>query len=112
MWDRGLDEAVKADARRYELPSRKVRRLLQDKLQAGQISLDGQCHRLVEFLSELGRLISTWSRGLVVVMDDHHDATAGRLVITRRSLPGKVATHSFLAWRITRVRILSAPVCR
>src|SRR5262249_886536 len=46
VWDRGLDEAVQADARRYELPSRTVRRVLQDKIRAGQISLDGQCHRL------------------------------------------------------------------
>jgi hypothetical protein len=70
VWDRGLDQAVQADSRRYDLPSRKVRRLLQDKLQAGQISLAGQCHRLVEFLSELGRLVTPGSRGLVVVMDE------------------------------------------
>jgi hypothetical protein len=70
VWDRGLDQTAQADARKYELPSRKVRRLLQDKLQAGQISLDGQCHRLVEFLSELGRLTATWSHGLVIVMDE------------------------------------------
>jgi hypothetical protein len=70
VWERGLDEAVQADARRYELPSRKVRRMLQDKIQAGQISLDGQCHRLVEFLSELGRLVTAWSHGLIVVLDE------------------------------------------
>jgi hypothetical protein len=70
VWERGLDEAVQADARRYEVPARKVRRMLQDKIQAGQISLDGQCHRLVEFLSELGRLALTWSGGLVVVLDE------------------------------------------
>jgi hypothetical protein len=70
VWERGLDEAVQADARKYELPSRKVRRLLQDKIQAGQISLDGQCHRLVEFLSEVGRLALTWSHGLIVVLDE------------------------------------------
>ena len=70
VWERGLDEAVQADARRYELPTRKVRRMLQEKLQAGQISLDGQCHRLVEFLSELGRLATSWSHGLVVVLDE------------------------------------------
>jgi hypothetical protein len=70
VWERGLDDAVQADSRRYELPSRKIRRLLQDKLHAGQISLEGQCHRLVEFLSELGRLVTPGSRGLVVVMDE------------------------------------------
>ena len=70
VWERGLDEAVQADARRFELPTRKVRRMLQEKLQAGQISLDGQCHRLVEFLSELGRLAKSWSHGLVVVLDE------------------------------------------
>jgi hypothetical protein len=70
IWERGLDEAVQADARRYELPTRKVRRLLQDKVHAGQISLDGQCHRLVEFLSELGQLVAGWSGGLVVVLDE------------------------------------------
>jgi hypothetical protein len=58
------------DARRYQLPARAVRRLLKDKLQAGQLSLDGQCHRLVEFLSELGRLATRWSHGLVVVLDE------------------------------------------
>jgi hypothetical protein len=70
VWERGLDEAVQADARRYELPTRKIRRMLQDKVQAGQIALDGQCHRLVEFLSELGRLVTSWSNGLVVVLDE------------------------------------------
>ncbi|MCI0456376.1 MAG: hypothetical protein L0Z62_05290 [Gemmataceae bacterium] len=70
VWERGIDDAVQDDARRYELPKRKVRRLLQDKIQAGQISLDSQCHRLVEFLSELGRLVAGWSHGLVVVLDE------------------------------------------
>jgi hypothetical protein len=70
VWEHGLNEAVQADARRYELPPRKVRRLLQDKIQAGQISLDGQCHRFVEFFSELGRLVSAWSDGLVLVLDE------------------------------------------
>lgn len=70
VWGQGLDAAVKADVARYELPGRTVRRLLQDKLRAGQLSLDGQCHRLVEFLSELGRLVSGWSQGLVVVLDE------------------------------------------
>ncbi len=70
VWERGLDEAVQGDARRYQLPVRSVRKLLQDKLQAGQLSLDGQCHRLVEFLSELGRLTTRWSHGLIVVMDE------------------------------------------
>jgi hypothetical protein len=70
VWKRGLDEAVQADARRYELPTRKVRRMLQDKVQAGQILLDGQCHRLVEFLSELSVLATSWSHGLIVVLDE------------------------------------------
>ncbi len=70
VWERGLDDAVQGDARRYQLPVRSVRKLLQDKLQAGQLSLDGQCHRLVEFLSELGRLTTRWSHGLLVVMDE------------------------------------------
>ena len=70
VWERGLNEAVQGDARRYQLPVRSVRKLLQDKLQAGQLSLDGQCHRLVEFLSELGRLTTRWSHGLLVVMDE------------------------------------------
>jgi hypothetical protein len=70
VWERGIDEAVQGDARRYQLPARTVRRLLKDKLQEGQLSLDGQCHRLVEFLSELGRLTTRWSHDLVVVLDE------------------------------------------
>jgi hypothetical protein len=70
VWDRGINEEAHGDARRYRLPARAVRRLLKDKLQAGQLSLDGQCHRLVEFLSELGRLATRWSHGLVVVLDE------------------------------------------
>jgi hypothetical protein len=70
VWERGLDDAVQADARRYELPARKIRRMLQDKVHAGQISLDGQCHRLVEFLSELGQLVAQYSHGLIVVVDE------------------------------------------
>ncbi len=34
------------------------------------MSLDSQCHRLVEFLSELGRLALSWSSGLLVVLDE------------------------------------------
>jgi hypothetical protein len=70
VWERGLDDAVEGDSRRYQLPARAVRRLLQDKMQAGQLILDGQCHRLVEFLSELGRLATRWSQGLFVVVDE------------------------------------------
>jgi hypothetical protein len=70
VWERRIDEAVQGDARRYQLPARTLRRMLKDKLQTGQLSLDGQCHRLVEFLSELGGLMTRWSEGLVVVLDE------------------------------------------
>jgi hypothetical protein len=70
VWDRGIDDAVQTDSRKYQLPSRRVRQLLQDKLRAGQLSLDGQCHRLVEFLSGLGHLATRWSAGLIVVLDE------------------------------------------
>lgn len=70
VWNRGIDDAVKAAAGQYQLPSRKVRKLLEEKVRAGRLSLDGRSHRLVEFLSELGRMATRWSSGLVVVLDE------------------------------------------
>jgi hypothetical protein len=70
IWDRGLDDAAKTDAERYKIPGRTVRRMLQDKVRAGQISIDSQCHRLVELLSDLGKIVSNVSAGLILVLDE------------------------------------------
>ncbi|MBA4064860.1 MAG: hypothetical protein C0501_14330 [Isosphaera sp.] len=70
IWDRGLDDAAKTDAERYKIPGRTVRRMLQDKVRAGQIAIDSQCHRLVELLSELGKIVAEVSGGLVLILDE------------------------------------------
>jgi hypothetical protein len=70
IWDRGLDDAARTDAERYKIPGRTVRRMLQDKVRAGQISIDSQCHRLVELLSNLGKLVADVSGGLVIILDE------------------------------------------
>ncbi len=70
IWDRGLDDAARTDAERYKIPGRTVRRMLQDKVRAGQISIDSQCHRLVELLSDLGKIVADVSAGLVLVLDE------------------------------------------
>jgi hypothetical protein len=70
IWDRGLDDAVRADARRYRLPAHAVQQLLADKFHTGQLSLEGSCHRLVEFLAELAQLMAPESSGLLIVLDE------------------------------------------
>ncbi len=70
VWDQGLDDVIRADSRRYDLPSAKLRQVFEDKLKDGLLSVDTQCYRLVEFLSRLGQLCAGWSRGLVFVMDE------------------------------------------
>lgn len=70
VWAEGIEQTAKRDAIKYELESKKMRRVLEDKLNAGQLTLDGQCHRFVEFLSRLGELATNWSNGLIVILDE------------------------------------------
>lgn len=66
----GLNPIVREDAKRYSVPSRKVRQIYQDKFSAGQFTLDTQTGRTVEFLSKLGELASKYSKGLVIILDE------------------------------------------
>ena len=61
---------ARTEAKRYELPVRKVRTVLKDQLEHGRWAPDGHSHRLVEFLARLGELSARWSRGLVVIVDE------------------------------------------
>ncbi len=70
VWTEGLDGVVRSDAAAYEVTPQKLRRLFQDKLSKGQLTLDSRCHRLVEFLSKLGDLATEWSNGLLIVLDE------------------------------------------
>jgi len=70
VWTEGLDSVIRSDAERYEMTPQKLRRLFQDKLNTGQLTLDSRCHRLVEFLSRLGELATGWSNGLLVILDE------------------------------------------
>lgn len=56
VWAEGLDSVIRNDAERYQMMPQKLRRLFQDKLNKGQLTLDSRCHRLVEFLTKLGEL--------------------------------------------------------
>src|SRR5207244_4526343 len=70
IWTEGLDRIAKTEAKRYELPGRKVRKVLEDQLEHGRWAPDGHSHRLVEFLARLGELSIRWPRGLVVIVDE------------------------------------------
>jgi hypothetical protein len=70
VWTEGLDSVIRSDAERYEMTPQQLRRLFQDKLNTGQLTLDSRCHRLVEFLSRLGELATEWSNGLLVILDE------------------------------------------
>ena len=70
VWTEGLDSVVRNDAERYQMTPQKLRRLFQDKLDTGQLTLDSRCYRLVEFLSRLGELATGWSNGLLVILDE------------------------------------------
>jgi hypothetical protein len=70
VWTEGLDSVIRNDAERYEMTPQQLRRLFQDKLNTGQLTLDSRCHRLVEFLSRLGELATEWSNGLLVILDE------------------------------------------
>jgi hypothetical protein len=70
VWTEGLDSVIRNDAERYQMAPQKLRRIFQDKLNIGQLTLDSHCHRLVEFLSKLGELATEWSNGLLVILDE------------------------------------------
>ena len=70
VFTEGLNPMVRADAKRYAVPSQKVRKIYQDKFSAGQFTLDSHPHRTVEFLSRLGGLASEKSKGLVIILDE------------------------------------------
>ena len=66
----GLNPMVQEDAKRYSVPSHKVRQIYQDKFSAGQFTLNNHPHRTVEFLSKLGNLATKYSKGLVIILDE------------------------------------------
>ncbi len=70
VFTEGLNPMVKEDAKRYSVPSRKVRQIYQDKFSAGQFTLDNHPRRTVEFLSKLGVLAAKYSNGLVIILDE------------------------------------------
>jgi hypothetical protein len=70
VWAENVAEMAARDVERYDVDAPTMRRILQGKLSSGELALDGQCHRLVQFLSELGHMARGWSRGLVVVLDE------------------------------------------
>ena len=70
VFTNGLNPMVQADAKRYAVPSQKVRKIYQDKFSAGQFTLDSHPHRTVEFLSKLGELATQNSKGLVIILDE------------------------------------------
>ena len=70
VFTEGLNPMVQADAKRYDVPSQKVRKIYQDKFSTGQFTLDSHPHRTVEFLSKLGELATENSKGLVIILDE------------------------------------------
>ena len=70
VFTKGLNPMVQADAKRYTVPTQKVRKIYQDKFSAGQFTLDSHSHRTVEFLSKLGELATQNSKGLVIILDE------------------------------------------
>ena len=66
----GLKPMVQEDAKRYSVPSRKVRQIYQDKFSAGQFTLNNHPHQTVEFLSRLGEIAAKYSKGLVIILDE------------------------------------------
>ena len=70
VFTNGLNPIVQADAKRYSVPSRKVRQIYHDKFTAGQFTLDSHPHRTVEFLSKLGQIAAEVSKGLVIILDE------------------------------------------
>ena len=70
VFTEGLNPMVQADAKRYAVPSQKVRKIYHDKFSAGQFTVDSHPHRTVEFLSRLGELASEKSKGLVIILDE------------------------------------------
>ena len=70
VFTEGLNPMVQEDAKRYSVPSRKVRQMYQDKFSAGKFTLDNYPRRTVEFLSKLGELAAKCSKGLVIILDE------------------------------------------
>ncbi len=70
VFTEGLNPMVQTDAKRYSVSSRTVRQIYQDKLAAGQFTLDSHSHRTVEFLAKLGQLATKSSKGLVIILDE------------------------------------------
>lgn len=66
----GINPMVLADARRYSVPTQKVRKIYQDKFSSGHFTFDSHPHRTVEFLSKLGELATQNSGGLVIILDE------------------------------------------
>ena len=70
VFTEGLNPIVQADAKRYAVPSQKVRKIYNDKFSAGQFALDSHPYRTVEFLSKLGKLATENTKGLVIILDE------------------------------------------
>ena len=70
VFTEGLKPMVQADAKRYDVPSQKVRKIYQDKFSAGQFTLNSHPHRTVEFLSKLAELAAENTKGLIIILDE------------------------------------------
>lgn len=65
-----LERIARNDSQRFGMSPQKMRQFLNEKLNTGQLILDNNSHRLVEFLSKLGELATDWSNGLIVILDE------------------------------------------
>lgn len=70
IWKEELKQIAQKDAQRYTISVEKITRILEDKLSDGHLTIDGHCHRLVEFLSKLGELVLDYSKGLIIILDE------------------------------------------
>lgn len=70
IWKEELKQIARTDAKRYTMSVETMTQILEDKLNDGQLTIDSQCHRLVEFLSKLSELVLDYSNGLVVILDE------------------------------------------
>lgn len=70
VWSENVSQMTERDAQRFGVDARTMRKILQGKLQAGELSFDSRPHRFVEFLSRLSELALKEGRGLVVVLDE------------------------------------------
>lgn len=70
IWKEELKQIAQVDAKRYTMSVDQMKRILEDKLNDGKLTIDSHCHRLVEFLSKLSKLVLDYSKGLIIILDE------------------------------------------